>query len=102
MKLKIAFIPFIILSSLELSADESGSEEKSNDVLDNIEFMPGEGVIIEKLQKFKAVGVNLDYQNRLLTVVDADDAQLTFTITQAVDVIYHISNADSVAKLQCG
>ena len=96
MKIIIALILSITFFEIELSANETDKDEASGGLVESIEFIPGKGVLIEKLQEITAVVLDIDYQNRLLTIIDPGDVQTTFTITQTVDDINKIKNGDSV------
>lgn len=62
----------------------------------NIEFIPGEGVIIEEMLETRATVVDIDKENRILTIVDADDVVSVFNVTEAVRNFDQISVGESV------
>ena len=62
----------------------------------NIEFIPGEGVIIEEMLEIRATVVDIDKENRILTIVDADDMVTVFNVTDVVQNFDQISVGESV------
>ncbi len=62
----------------------------------NIEYIPGEGVIIEDLTEITATVIDIDRENRILTIVDPDEVVTVFNVTDVVRNFDQISVGESV------